>query len=137
LSPERGGHPVTAQARGVMRALTMGGNSMTNTGTDYRQDAGRQDVGRQDAGYGRRPASSRQGRGIFISTEARPGFITSEFWLTILGVVALGVLAYASDALGVRWGMGMAVAILVAYVVSRGIAKAGSSDIMRTPDGKS
>jgi hypothetical protein len=75
-----------------------------------------------------------QGRGIFISTEARPGFITSEFWFTVLGVVALGIMAYASDALGVRWGMGMAVAILVAYVVSRGIAKAGSSDVIRTPE---
>jgi hypothetical protein len=78
--------------------------------------------------------SQRQGRGIFISTEARPGFITSEFWLTILGFAALVILAYSSDALGVRWGMGMAVAILVAYIVSRGIAKAGSSDIIRTSD---
>src|SRR3954452_22425658 len=78
--------------------------------------------------------SQREGRGIFISTEARPGFITSEFWLTIIGAAALGILAYASDALGVRWGMGMAVAILVAYIVSRGIAKAGSSDVIGTSD---
>ena len=42
------------------------------------------------------------------------------------------ILAYSSDALGVRWGMGMATAILVAYIVSRGIAKAGSSDIIGT-----
>jgi hypothetical protein len=78
--------------------------------------------------------SQRQGRGIFISTEARPGFITSEFWFTVLGVAALAILAYASDALGVRWGMGMAAAVLVAYIVSRGIAKAGSSDVIGTRD---
>jgi hypothetical protein len=102
---------------------------MTSTaeGAAYQESASRSDV---TNAY----RSQRQGRGIFISTEARPGFITSEFWFTLLGVIALGVMAYASDALGVRWGMGMAVAILVAYIVSRGIAKAGSSDILRTPD---
>ena len=72
----------------------------------------------------------RQGRGIFISTEARPGFITSEFWFTVLGFAAMMILAYASDALGVRWGVGFATAILVAYIISRGIAKAGSSDVI-------
>jgi hypothetical protein len=87
---------------------------------------------RDDVSYAYR--SQRQGRGIFISTEARPGFITSEFWLTLLGFAALAILAYASNALGVRWGMGMAVAILVGYIVSRGIAKAGSSDVIRTQD---
>jgi hypothetical protein len=91
-----------------------------------------QGASREDVNYAYR--SQRQGRGIFISTEARPGFITSEFWFTLFGFVALAILAYASDALGVRWGMGMAVAILVAYIVSRGIAKAGSSDVIRAPD---
>ena len=76
--------------------------------------------------------SQRQGRGIFISTEARPGFITSEFWFTVLGFAAMLILAYASDALGVRWGVGFATAILVAYILSRGIAKAGSSDVIGT-----
>jgi hypothetical protein len=78
--------------------------------------------------------SQKQGRGIFISTEARPGFITSEFWFTVLGFAAMMILAYASDALGVRWGVGFATAILVAYSLSRGIAKAGSSDIIGTRD---
>jgi hypothetical protein len=91
-----------------------------------------QGASREDVNYAYR--SQRQGRGIFISTEARPGFITSEFWFTLFGFIALAILAYASDALGVRWGMGMAVAILVAYIVSRGIAKAGSSDVIRAPD---
>jgi hypothetical protein len=61
--------------------------------------------------------------------------VTSEFWLTIIGTIALGILAYSSDALGVRWGMGFATAVLVAFVLSRGIAKAGSSEVVRrTPD---
>jgi hypothetical protein len=83
---------------------------------------------------GRGGARSRQDRGFFISTEARPAFVTSEFWLTIIGAVALGILAYASDALGVRWGMGFATAVLVAFVLSRGLAKAGSSEVKRTTD---
>jgi hypothetical protein len=102
---------------------------MTSTTGDvqYQEGASRSDVSNAYR-------SRREGRGIFISTEARPGFVTSEFWFTVLGVTALGIMAYASDALGVRWGMGMAVAVLVGYVVSRGIAKAGSSDIIRTQD---
>jgi hypothetical protein len=91
---------------------------------------------RRDDDYGRRPGQSyggpRRERGFFISTEARPGFITSEFWFTVLGVIAFGILAYASDALGVRWGLGFAAVILLGYIVSRGIAKAGSSEVKRT-----
>lgn len=70
-------------------------------------------------------------RGIFIDTEARHGFTTTEFWLTVLGVIALVIMAYNSDLLGVRWGVGMATALLVAYVLSRGIAKAGSSETVQ------
>ena len=73
----------------------------------------------------------RRERGIFISTEARPGFVTTEFWLTILGIAALIILAFAVDEVGDRWGLGFATAVLIAYVLSRGIAKAGSSDIKR------
>ena len=73
----------------------------------------------------------RRERGIFISTEARPGFMTTEFWLTLLGVAALIILAFAVDEVGDRWGLGFATAVLVAYVLSRGIAKAGSSEVTR------
>ena len=34
-----------------------------------------------------RSRSQSQGRGFFISTEARPAFVTSEFWLTIIGTI--------------------------------------------------
>ena len=78
-----------------------------------------------------RDRSRRQERGIFISTEARPGFITTEFWLTLAGVAALIILAFAVDEVGDRFGLGCATAVLVAYVLSRGIAKAGSSEVTR------
>ena len=70
-------------------------------------------------------------RGIFIDTEARRGFTTTEFWLTIIGVAALVIMAYNSDELGVRWGMGMATAVLLGYILSRGFAKAGSDEVER------
>jgi hypothetical protein len=90
---------------------------------------------RSDERYGDRRTYSdrprRRERGIFISTEARPGFITTEFWLTLLGVAALIILAFAVDEVGDRFGVGCATAVLVAYVLSRGIAKAGSSEVVK------
>ena len=45
--------------------------------------------------------------------------------------VALVIMAYNSDLLGVRWGVGMATAVLLGYIVSRGIAKAGSDEVVQ------
>src|SRR4051794_9389143 len=89
--------------------------------------------GQGQRGYreGRRSGPPPGRRGIFIDTEARRGFTTTEFWLTILGVIALVVMAYNSDLLGVRWGMGMATAVLLGYILSRGIAKAGSDETVQ------
>jgi hypothetical protein len=86
---------------------------------------------RYSGGYNPRPGPPPGRRGIFIDTEARRGFTTTEFWLTIIGVVALVIMAYNSDKLGVRWGMGMATAVLLGYIVSRGFAKAGSDEVQR------
>jgi len=101
--------------------------SQSNYRTEERRDG--DDYGRQS---NRQEYGAHRERGIFIGTEARPGFVTTEFWITLIGVIASGILAYASDALGVRWGMGFATAVLVAYVESRGLARAGSSDILKT-----
>ena len=76
----------------------------------------------------------RRERGFFISTEARHGFLTTEFWLTLMGVAALVILAFAVDELGDRFGVACATAVLVAYILSRGIAKAGSSETRRSRD---
>jgi hypothetical protein len=86
---------------------------------------------RQSSGARGRSGPPPGRRGIFIDTEARRGFTTTEFWLTIVGVAALVIMAYNSDVLGVRYGMGMATVVLLGYVLSRGFAKAGSEETKR------
>jgi hypothetical protein len=93
---------------------------------DYRGVGERRYSGQGSARYGPPPGR----RGIFIDTEARRGFTTTEFWLTVLGVVALVIMAYNSDLLGVRYGMAMATIVLFGYILSRGIAKAGSDEVV-------
>ena len=61
-------------------------------------------------------------------TEARPGIITTEFWLAILASVVVVVAAYIDDGVADRLGWILATVILAAYVLSRGIAKAGSKE---------
>jgi hypothetical protein len=94
---------------------------------DYR-GVGERRYGGQSPARGGAPAGR---RGIFIDTEARRGFTTTEFWLTLVGVIALVIMAYNSDLLGVRYGMGMATAVLLGYILSRGIAKAGSDEVVQ------
>jgi hypothetical protein len=113
---------------------------MTDTGQtgipnepDYRSEGDYRGVGeRRYRGQSNvRPGTPYGRRGIFIDTESRRGFTTTEFWLTIIGVAALVIMAYNSDLLGVRWGMAMATAVLFGYIVSRGIAKAGSDEVVQ------
>ena len=77
-----------------------------------------------------RPRTSNQRRGgiLAASTEARPGIITTEFWLTLLASAAVVVVSYVDDALDVDQGWTLGIALVAAYVISRGIAKAGSSE---------
>jgi hypothetical protein len=99
-----------------------------NYGEQYR-GVGERRYSEQSPGRRSGPQTGR--RGIFIDTEARRGFTTTEFWLTIAGVVALVIMAYNSDLLGVRYGMAMATAVLLGYILSRGIAKAGSDETVQ------
>jgi hypothetical protein len=103
-------------------------NAHRNEG-EYRGVGERRDTG--SGSTARRSGAPQGRRGIFIDTEARRGFTTTEFWLTIVGVVALVVMAYNSDLLGVRYGMGMATVVLFGYILSRGIAKAGSDETVQ------
>ena len=61
-------------------------------------------------------------------TEARPGIITSEFWLTLAMTALVIIAGYVSDTFDndLAWGLGAG--IVAAYVLSRGIAKAGSRE---------
>jgi len=111
-------------------------NTPSQTGSysepSYREEDGSRGLQQRQPGGGARRSGATPARsGIFIDTEARRGFTTTEFWLTIVGVVGLVLLAYNSDLLGVRYGMGMATVVLFGYILSRGIAKAGSEETTR------
>jgi hypothetical protein len=83
---------------------------------------------------GDRPAAqprTRGGRrGVFLvgETEARPGILTSEFLLTVVAAVAVLLAGYFSDAFAVHMAWPLFAGIVAAYVLSRGIAKAGSKE---------
>jgi hypothetical protein len=77
-----------------------------------------------------RPNQSRaQKRGFFMgATEARPGILTTEFWLTILAAATVVIAAYVSDTFDNDLGWAVFGGLIAAYVLSRGIAKAGSRE---------
>ena len=66
---------------------------------------------------------------MVMSTETRRSFMTSEFWLTLIAAGAVVIAGYWTDAnlrVNLAWALGIGVVAM--YVLSRGIAKAGSSD---------
>ncbi|HEX5615686.1 MAG TPA: hypothetical protein VFZ83_11090 [Acidimicrobiia bacterium] len=66
---------------------------------------------------------------MITTTEARRAFTTTEFWLTIAAVIAMIVTGYANDdGLRVDTAWMLSAGVIAAYLISRGIAKAGSSD---------
>ena len=77
------------------------------------------------------PEDSRrsQSRGFVAgTTEARPGIMTTEFWLSIIMTVTVIVAGYVSDAFDVDLAWALGAGIMAAYVLSRGFAKAGSRE---------
>ncbi len=62
------------------------------------------------------------------STEARPGVMTTEFWLSIIMAVTVIVAGYVSDAFDVDLAWALGTGIIAAYALSRGFAKAGSRE---------
>ena len=77
-----------------------------------------------------RPAETARGQRGFVmgSTEARPGVMTTEFWLSVLGAVAVVIAAYVSDTFDNDLGWILAVSLIATYSLSRGLAKAGSRE---------
>jgi hypothetical protein len=66
---------------------------------------------------------------MITSTETRRSLLTSEFWLTLVAAVVIVVAGYWGEAdLRVSLAWSLAAGILAAYILSRGIAKAGSKD---------
>ena len=98
---------------------------MANVRTDGRQQS--QMNGNRDRGRG------------FITgtTEARPGIMTTEFWLSLLAAVGVVIAGYVSDTFDndLAWGLGAG--LIAAYALSRGLAKSGSREgpfMLRTGD---
>jgi hypothetical protein len=86
------------------------------------------ETGRQRTAPSTNGTENRRPR-LLTATETRRSFMTSEFWLTIVAAVTLVVVGYADDnGLGVNRAWALAAGIVGLYILSRGIAKAGSSD---------
>ena len=63
------------------------------------------------------------------ATETRRSFITSEFWLALGMAALLVIVGYADDdGLGITRAWELAAGVIGLYILSRGIAKAGSRD---------
>jgi hypothetical protein len=77
---------------------------------------------------GEAAGTSRQPK-LLTSTEARRSFITSEFWLALVMAIALVVVGYADDdGLAVDQAWALSAGVISFYLLSRGIAKAGSRE---------
>jgi hypothetical protein len=61
-------------------------------------------------------------------TEARPGIMTTEYWLTLLAATTVVIAGYVSDMFNEDLAWALFAGIVAAYVLSRGIAKAGSKE---------
>ena len=79
--------------------------------------------------------SAAEGHPERVFRETKPSFATTEFWAMLVGVVAVVVIYSASrDAsLDLFRASLLATTLAVGYMVSRGLAKAGSRDV-RTDD---
>ena len=83
--------------------------------TDYRPDAGR--------------VRNEPRRGYRRFTETKAGFKTTELMLAVVAIVGILIATYVADAnLSANAGWRYATWVAVAYIVSRGLAKAGSRE---------
>ena len=71
-------------------------------------------------GYGRGGMRQQQ------PVETKPFFLTSEFWASVAMLVGLAIAAGTDDAIDARRFWYLATAIVIGYVLSRGIAKSGT-----------
>jgi hypothetical protein len=66
---------------------------------------------------------------LVTSTETRRSFMTTEFWLALIAAVAVIAAGYWDEGkLLVSQGWALGCGIIAFYLLSRGIAKAGSHD---------
>jgi multidrug efflux pump subunit AcrB len=74
------------------------------------------------------PDGGRRGTLFARETEARPGIMTTEFWVTLLAAATVVIAGYVSDTFSNDLAWALFGGIVAAYVLSRGIAKAGSKE---------
>lgn len=68
-------------------------------------------------------------RGYRTFTETKAGFKTTEFMLAIIAIAGILIATYVVDAdLGANEGWRYATWVAVAYLLSRGLAKAGTRE---------
>jgi hypothetical protein len=58
--------------------------------------------------------------------ETKPFFLTSEFWGAVIACIGIAITAASSDAFGSWRAWALITAIVVGYLISRGIAKSGT-----------
>ena len=68
----------------------------------------------------------RRDNSVVRRPETKAFLLTSEFWVAVAGAAAALFAAYALDDIAKTTGWRFATWIAIAYIVSRGIAKAGS-----------
>src|SRR4051794_1138398 len=84
----------------------------------------------QGYGYGARPFSGFRPQ---WPIETKPFFLTSEFAIVLLTVIGLAITAATSESVDARYFWAATVALVVGYVISRGIAKSGSKSHATDP----
>ena len=67
------------------------------------------------------------------NTEARPGIMSTEFWVAACSSIIVVVAGYVSDAFSVERAWELGAYITIAYLISRGLAKLGNSDNIPVP----
>ena len=78
-----------------------------------------------------REREGRRDDAVFVTrTEARRAFTTTEFWIAIAMAAAVIIAAYVNDGndIGLDQAWALGAGVIAFYVLSRGVAKAGSSD---------
>jgi hypothetical protein len=84
-----------------------------------------------EAGYRPAPGTGRSEprRGYRRFTETKAGFKTTEMMLAIIAIAGILIATYVADAdLGADEGWRYATWVAVAYILSRGLAKAGTRE---------
>ena len=105
------------------RSRGSGGETATYSGAPYapQQAPGYQHV----PPYGYQQQWQMRPRRVY-PIETKPFFLTSEFVGSVLAIAGIAITAAASDAFGAWRAWILITAIVVGYMISRGIAKSGT-----------